>query len=353
MASCTSAPCPGCATLRSSSYSALIYTPLCLYEVRMSPQLHLRVYGFMQHEFLQTIRFNGFRPMVFMQHGLALALFLTSATLAAGMLLCSGAARPLRALIPVRFPYLFASLLLVLALTTVLTKSIGALVLGAVGIVVFVSALRLRTRWLLVCLVLVGPLYIAARTSGAWKGSDLVPLVRTTLGQDRADSFEIRQINEDLLMARAFEGPPLGWGGWGRNRLHDRFGKDLTITDGLWIITLGERGFLGLLSLYLAMLLPVARFIWSQPVSTWARPGCAAATACAVVVAMYMVDNLMNSEHNQVFILMAGALAGLPRMRLPRPPLPLSVTDRRVFRWSLSVTRLRRERLQQPSRPGD
>jgi hypothetical protein len=330
---------------------ALLYVPLSLYEIRMSPQLHSRLYGFTQHDFRQTIRFDGFRPMVFLQHGLALGLFLTAATLVAGMLLFSGAMRPLRRLIPLNTPFLFGALLL-LALTTVLTKSTGALLLGAGAVVVLTSACLLRTPWPLVCLVLVSPLYIAVRASGSWTAAELVPLITTTFGEDRAASFEFRQINEELLMKKALEGPPLGWAGWGRNYIQDRMGRNLTVPDGLWIITLGERGFLGLISLYLAMLLPVVHFIWSQPASTWRRPECAPATACAVVVALYMIDNLMNSMNNHAFILMAGALAALPRPPAPVPPRPLSVTDRRVFRWALFVTRLGRSRMGQPRRAG-
>src|SRR5207249_880690 len=34
----------------------LIYVPLCLVEIRLSPQLHKWTYGFYQHAFVQTIR---------------------------------------------------------------------------------------------------------------------------------------------------------------------------------------------------------------------------------------------------------------------------------------------------------
>src|SRR5690348_10014686 len=45
----------------------LAYVPLCLIELRISPQLHRMVYGYHQHDFNQTIRFGGYRPMVFME----------------------------------------------------------------------------------------------------------------------------------------------------------------------------------------------------------------------------------------------------------------------------------------------
>jgi hypothetical protein len=131
--------------------------------------------------------------------------------------------------------------------------------------------------------------------------------------KERAESFEFRQSNEDMLMDRAFEGPVLGWGGWGRFLVQDRRGRTLAIPDGLWIIVLGDRGLPGLIALYLAMLLPVVRFLWLQPARLWSHPLGAGAAICAVVVTLYMIDNLMNCMHNHVFILMAGALAGLPR----------------------------------------
>ena len=37
----------------------------------ISPQLHFMTYGFYQHEFTQVVRMGGYRPMVFLQHGIA------------------------------------------------------------------------------------------------------------------------------------------------------------------------------------------------------------------------------------------------------------------------------------------
>jgi hypothetical protein len=51
-------------------------------ELILSPQLHRWVYGFHQHGFSQTVRDGGYRPMVFMALGLAVALF-TSLTVVA------------------------------------------------------------------------------------------------------------------------------------------------------------------------------------------------------------------------------------------------------------------------------
>jgi O-antigen ligase len=248
----------------------------------------------------------------------------------------------------VKTPNLFGWLLLVLTAITILTKSTGALGLGVVGAVVLFSLFRVPTRLLLALLVLAAPCYVAARTTGRWTAADLVPVVEK-LGEDRAGSFRFRLINEDRLMVRAFDGPTFGWGGWGRNYDQDRFGRNVTIPDGLWIATLGERGIPGLVVLHLALLLPVVRFLWTQPVSTWASARCAAATACAVVVTLYVADNLMNNMHNPVFIMMAGALAGLSRRSVPKAPGGASITDPNYFRKCLLLARQRRARLQKES----
>lgn len=51
-------------------WSLLIYAPLVLLELRLSPQLHNWVYGYHPHNFLQQIRDGGFRAVVFLGHGL-------------------------------------------------------------------------------------------------------------------------------------------------------------------------------------------------------------------------------------------------------------------------------------------
>ncbi|WP_420327240.1 hypothetical protein [Mameliella sp.] len=62
--------------LRALVFGGLIYTPLMLLEMRVSPQLNNWVYGYFQHFFAQTIRFGGYRPIVFLYHGIWVAFFL-------------------------------------------------------------------------------------------------------------------------------------------------------------------------------------------------------------------------------------------------------------------------------------
>jgi len=81
---------------------AMLYVPLCLYEIRMSPQLHKQVYGFMQQTFRESKRWGGYRPVVFLQHGLAVGMFMCTAALAGWWMWRSGAVKRIKS-IPMGF----------------------------------------------------------------------------------------------------------------------------------------------------------------------------------------------------------------------------------------------------------
>src|SRR6185436_7439295 len=55
--------------LRAFVFSALVYAPFILIELRLSPQMHAWIYGYGQLQFAQGIRGQGYRPIVFMAHG--------------------------------------------------------------------------------------------------------------------------------------------------------------------------------------------------------------------------------------------------------------------------------------------
>jgi hypothetical protein len=299
---------------------ALLYVPLCLYEIRMSPQLHRLVYGYHQHEFLQTIRYGGYRPMVFMEHGLALGLWMVAATLLA-LWLAWTRALPGLPWLPGRRPLPMLGVAVVLLAASILCKSTGALVLGSLGAAVLFLARRGLGTVMVAVLLTAAPLYITVRATGAWSGRELVEWVDVNLDRERAQSLHFRLTNENLLAEKALERPGFGWGGWGRARVHDDEDKDVSVADGLWIIALGNRGFFGLASLYLALLLPTARFVWHQRSEFGLQPALSPAAAGAVLLALVVIDSLLNAQVNPVFLLAAGGLAGVAGVKVPEPTL--------------------------------
>lgn len=297
----------------------LIYVPLCLWEIRMSPQLHATLYGFHQHNFGQTLRAGGYRPMVFMDHGLMLGLWMSAATVVGLALWTSGAVRriwgiPLSVAVPV------------LMVTTLLCKSFGALVLLLAGFAVLWTMRAFRTSLPMALLVCLPPTYVAARTVGAWSGSEMTELV-AGVDSDRADSLAFRLGAEEKLRVKAAEKPLFGWGGWGRSlvrRFADDRRLDTVTTDSMWIIVFGKYGSVGLASLLLSFVLPVL-VLWRHcPPRLWSRSEAVFAWALAMVLTMYALDSLVNAMANPVYLLIAGGVCGLaPALaRAPASTMP-------------------------------
>src|SRR4029078_1483761 len=66
--------------------AGLLYSLPMLFEIRMSPQLHSWIYGYFPSQFAQAMREGGFRPVVFMGHGLPVAFFAMTAAVASAAL---------------------------------------------------------------------------------------------------------------------------------------------------------------------------------------------------------------------------------------------------------------------------
>ena len=99
----------------------VVYAFLALFEIRMSPQLNRWVYGFFPHQWTQHIR-GGFRPLVFLEHGLWLGFFLFTAAVASFALI--------RTLTQERRMAAILSALLILG-TLLISRNLGAVLLAA------------------------------------------------------------------------------------------------------------------------------------------------------------------------------------------------------------------------------
>jgi hypothetical protein len=299
----------------------VLYVPLCWWEIRMSPHLHFQLYGYYQHDFIHTVRYGGFRPMVFKQGGLAVSLWMAGATIQAFWL---WKARTLKAFSGIPMGGIFA----ILAVTTLLCKSFNGTLLVGFGCLAYYLTRISRAGWVVALLVAGPPSFMFLR---ATQNISTVSLVQTIgeMNEERASSLQYRITNEDLLVRKALERPGLGWARWGRNRVHGTYGYDAT-TDSFWIITLGVNGVLGLASSTVLLLLP-AVILWRRcPPRFWTHRKIAPAVALALLCGLYMVDNLFNAMYDPAFLLAAGAVVGLRRRSvalalspvLPRYPAP-------------------------------
>jgi hypothetical protein len=230
--------------------AGLVYSLLILWEVRMSPQLHATFYGAAprRDDFAQAIRYGGYRPVVFMPHGLAVALFICNAVLAAFILS--------RAKVKVMGlpwgPFAFYLFLILVA-----CKSLAALIY-AVCVIPLLMWTRARTQLRVAALVgAVVLLYPATRGSDIFPAKGLVS-VFASFDPERAESLQFRIINEDQLLDHARSRAYFGWGSYGRNIVYDKdSGKEATTFDGYWIIIFSMRGAVGLACAFLVLLIPV------------------------------------------------------------------------------------------------
>jgi O-antigen ligase len=149
----------------------------------------------------------------------------------------------------------------------------------------------------------------------------MVSLAQRYINQARAQSLEVRVVNEDMLTQKAAEKRLFGWGGWGRWRVTDASGEDISATDGQWVITLGSTGVVGLASMLAWMSLPLALLLRRCPPRLWLDPAVAPLAVLAVIVQLFLLDNLLNAMLNPFWTVAAGAVcavAGSPRPRTTR-----------------------------------
>ncbi len=275
------------------------YSLLMLFEIRMSPNLHRWIYGLHAREdFLETMRWGGYRPTVFMEHGLAVGLF---ALVVALFMATESRVRRLRWGLPT---WLWLGYFVVVF---VLCKSPGAIAVGLVVLPVVRLArpraqVRLATVLAVVCI-----LYPALKATDLFPAKAIVDIARAVSNEDRAASLRFRFDNDTLLLDHAREKIVWGWGGFGRNLVYTERGEPASVTDGYWIIMLGSFGAVGLGCALVLLCGPV--FVAARRIRQIKDPTAALqVSTLAVVVSVYTFDLLPNGMFTHVPFFFAGAL---------------------------------------------
>ncbi len=281
--------------------AALVYSIFQIVELQLSPQMNAWVYGYYQHSFFQTMRSGGYRPMVFMSHGLALAIFGVAAVLAAAALY-----KAKIKVFGVNAGWAMGYLWLIL----VLGKSTGAILYGIVALPLVLFASPKTQVRVAIGLAFFVFLYPAAR------GADLIPVdeinetIMEQYGEEKAASMMTRFVNEAAALEVARERIVFGWGTYCRGcRFHPEQGHLLSIRDGDWINTITDFGLVGFFSKFGLLLLPVffvARRLKYVPRESDRR----LLAAMALIVAISVFDLIPNGNYNYLALLFSGALYG-------------------------------------------
>ena len=285
--------------LRILVIAGLVYSLPMLFEIRMSPQLHLWVYGYFPHSFFQQIRDNGFRPVVFLGHGLIVAFFAMTTSVAAAALWRTNT-RVTR--------FSAAGITAYLSFVLVLCKSAGALVYGLVLVPLTRwarPALQLRIATILVSIALCYPML---RVAGLVPTTSILETAQS-IDADRAASLGMRFSQEKMLLDHAWQRPWFGWGRFGRGRVYDSDGVDISTTDGHWINVMADFGLFSFFAQFGLLALVVYRAAGALKLVSTAREKEHLA-ALTLIVAINIFDLIPNSSISPWTWLLVGALLG-------------------------------------------
>ena len=285
---------------KSLVFMGLIYTLPMLYEVRMSPLLHYYVYGYSPSSFFQQMRDDGYRPMVFVGHGLGLAFWLSICIMAAVALLKN------KLRFTIASPNVIVSYLFIVLIFCKTLSALAYAIVGFIAIYKLSPSKQVKWSFLIASLIFVYPML---KTTQLFPEKAIISAI-SAYSPERAESLDFRLQNENKLLARALEKPFFGWGGWGRSAIYSDYdGKGVSVTDGAWIIQIGLYGWIGFLLYYSLLILPLYyatktfKYIEKRSDQVYFA-------SLSVILAVCLIDSIPNTGMGPIHLFLAGALLG-------------------------------------------
>lgn len=285
--------------------AGVLYAPLCLYEIRMSPQLHLQLYGIFPSAFDQTMRWGGFRPVVFFGHGLSLSFFMAMSTITLAYLYSTGG---VKSVVSVPAGLVMAFMLGML----ILCKSSGAMLLTFLSLVAIHEAKAFKSRRILWGVIGFAACYVPLRIFRIWEGDTLVEMAGW-LSAERQQSLAYRVNNEKLLLA-ALESN--FWVGRGPspsvNAVYDaELGSRWIVADSVWINLFTGGGALTTLSFWAMIVLSAVRGLRAVDPREWLAKRHACTVAMTVITAVFVLDCVANATVFPLTMACVGGLTGI------------------------------------------
>lgn len=284
--------------------------PFSLIEGIGGPQVYGWLYDTHPFRLDGTVRYVGHRPLGFFENGNQFGLWISLCALAALWLaFASGAERggSLRRWL--------AALTATMALAA---QSVGGILLLGMGLAVMWASCFVRARTLLVAplalLLVAGAVYLSGIVPVAKIGKETA-FGQRVVGTFRAvgrGSFTWRIGQDQKLLADATARPLAGSGDWAWWRSKE------TRPWGLPLLVVGQFGLIGLVAGFGALAGPALAAVRRAPrASAWQLE--ALPLLLAVIVALTLLDALMNSFVFFPAILAAGGLAGARRLAAASP----------------------------------
>jgi hypothetical protein len=291
---------------RQLMVGGLAYFPLCVVEFLIGPRFYEWFYGFHPYRTPGMVRYLGYRPIVFLEDGNELGIWLAASALVAAWLWRSGQLSTFG-----RLPgWVVVAVLMGQA---ILSQSAGAVFLLVAGLAILEFIRRVDRIWPLTAVGVVLLALIGARAANLFDAKALVMktglgrrLVETSIKLDR-QSFGWRLRVEERSAKVALQRPVLGWGQWDWWRR----GVEGERPWGLVSLVLGMYGLIGWAVLLGCFVAPLAAFLGTGPPRFWTTPTRASAAALAGALAIVELDAILNPAVFLPFLVAAGGLVGL------------------------------------------
>lgn len=282
----------------------LLYLPFIFVEFWIGPFWHPFVYG--SHPAIETfwhsVRMGGYRPNVFMNHGLTLSGFMCYMSIvSAGLYRLK--VKPHR--IP-NGPYA----VLVTAFTMwCKSRAVWLYILVAVPATIY---LKPRLNMLAITILAAAVIgYPFLRSVDVLPIREINEIAAEYGGQMATVSFMQRIETEDDIMRRTAERYWFGWGGYSRFFIYDPVtGRTRSVMDGYWVVAFGEGGIFRFLQLYGFLLFPIF-YAYSRFGRMRSKHAQIIAVTLGWIVVIRTFDLIPNSTLDPYLTFLGGALVRL------------------------------------------
>jgi len=292
--------------IRALAIAGLLYSLFIWVEVMTGPQFSWWIYGYLASDFWQSVRpGGGFRPMVFMRHGLNVALFVVLSTMAMAAM-----ARMRERLFGLPCTWWTGYMLVVL----VACQSTAALLYGFTMVPLLLlgsPGMAWRAALAVACIEIAYPLI---RALDLLPVDAIVAAAKEYANAERAHSLGFRLQTEAEVLQRAWPRLWLGWGGYQRGNVWDpQTGAVVSVIDGFWVLKISNHGLIGFATVFGMLLSPLLAVGRSLRRAATRRDRLMLGFL-ALFTVQYVFDLIPNSSLHVYATWFVGVLAGTGRM---------------------------------------
>lgn len=282
----------------------LVYAPLCIFEAVFGSVFYELLYQYHPYRFDGAERYVGFRPIILLEHGSQLGIWMPAiAMLAFWMHMCGALPRQLFKCIPSHVAVL---VLIVASLFTQSAGGIGLMIMGIIAFVLLKKGIKIpKPVWIgaLVCMLgLAGFALGGDKVVGKAIGQGAVEKLKSVT-RLRSLGWRVNTMREGL--APVMEQPFAGLGHW------DWWTTQEQVDGPIWSLfaqAFAQHGIVAALALLAVFAIPIWQFIDGCPAKLWTDVNLGPPAALVVFLLMHAIDGLLNPTFSTSLICVAGGL---------------------------------------------